>query len=417
MSSDDPVAAMLGKMVETGRLAGAATLVWRADRGAQVTTVGWRDREARLPMQRDTIFRIASMTKPITSTAALRLYEAGRFALDDPITRWAPEFAQMRVLHSPTAALDQTDPAERPITFRDLLTHRAGLTYGSFHDSPLAEAYDEVLGSDIDSELAPDEWLARLATLPLLDQPGASFHYSNATDLLGLLIARMEDAPLGEVLQRRIFGPLGMVDTGFTVPVEKRGRRAKLYGFDKAGHMEERPRGSLRTGRAGALLAERPADMAFASGGAGLWSTLDDYLAFARMFVEAGAVDGVRLLRPETLTQMTANQLTDRQRAQARLLGQPTFAAHGFGMGVAVVLNPARAAAMICQGGVGTVGWPGAYGGWWQADPTDGTVLIFLAHNVLELDQFAQGIGLDVYSAIMQFHALATAAERSSAQG
>ena len=185
-------------------------------------------------MERDTLFRIASMTKPITSTAALMLCEEGRFALNDPIARWAPEFAEMRVLRSPTGPLDETVPAERPITFEDLLTHRSGITYGAVHPGPIAQAFNEALGGDIDSEVAPDEWIARLAALPLIDQPGATLHYGHSTDLLGLLIARMEDAPLGDVLARRIFGPLGMQDTGFTVPREKAGRRAKLYGFDEA---------------------------------------------------------------------------------------------------------------------------------------------------------------------------------------
>ena len=151
--------------------------------------------------------------------------------------------------------------------------------------------------------------------------------------------------------------------------------------------------------------------MAFVSGGQGLWSTLDDYLAFARMFVGAGTVDGVRLLRPETLALMTANRLTEGQRATSDVAGMPLFAAgHGFGMGVAVVLEPEKALTTLCGGGVGAVGWPGGFGGWWQADPGDGSVMIFLAHNLVERDQFAKGIGLEVYSAIAQFHALASAA-------
>ena len=180
------------------------------------------------------------MTKPITSTAALMLFEEGRFALDDPIARWAPEFSAMRVLRSPTVRSTDTDPAERPITFEDLLTHRSGLTYGDFHAGPIAKAYEEALGGDIDSHVAPDDWIAGLAALPLIDQPGAAFHYGHSTDLLGLLIARIEDAPLGDVLERRIFGPLGMKDTGFTVPREKRDRRAGMYGFDEKGRLTRR---------------------------------------------------------------------------------------------------------------------------------------------------------------------------------
>jgi CubicO group peptidase (beta-lactamase class C family) len=404
MNGEDPIASAIGAIVNAGALAGAATLVWRDGKVIQSACVGWRDLEAKLPIERDTIFRIASMSKPITSTAALMLLEEGRFALEEPIARWAPEFSQMRVLRSPTGPLDQTDAAERPITFEDLLTHRSGLTYGGIHAGPIAKAYKETLGGDIDSEVAPDDWIAGLAALPLIDQPGAAFHYSCSTDLLGLLIARMEDTSLGDVLDRRIFGPLGMKDTGFTVPRAKRSRRAKMYGFDEGGRLAER-----LTVPAGSFMAERPEDMAFVSGGQGLWSTLDDYLAFGRMFVGAGAVDAVRLLRPETLALMTSNRLTETQRAKAEMLGMPVFTAHGFGMGVAVVLDPEKAAPTRCRGGIGTVGWPGAYGGWWQADPTDSSVMIFLAHNMFELDQFANGVGLGVYGAITRFHALASA--------
>jgi CubicO group peptidase (beta-lactamase class C family) len=405
---EDPIAAAIGAIINRGALAGVATLVWRDGKVVQAGGVGWQDMGSRQPIQRDTLFRIASMTKPITSAAALMLFEEGRFALDDPITRWAPEFSDMRVLRSPDGPLDQTNPAERLITFADLLTHQSGLTYGPFHAGPLARAYDEALGGDIDSEVAPDDWITRLATLPLIDQPGATFHYGHSTDLLGLLIARMEDAPLGDVLQRRIFDPLGMKDTGFTVPTEKRGRRAGLYGFDEAGHLMAR-----LTGPGGSTLPERPEGMAFVSGGQGLWSTLDDYLAFARLFLGAGAVDGVRLLRPETFALMPTNRLTESQRTTAELGGLPLFAAgHGFGMGVAVVLEPEKAEPILCGGGVGAVGWPGGFGGWWQADPNDNSVAILLAHNIVEMEQFAQGIGFGIYEAIATFQALASALPR-----
>jgi CubicO group peptidase (beta-lactamase class C family) len=406
MTAEDPIVAAIAQVVEAGDLAGAVTLVWRDGQIVQSAAVGWRDREAKLPVERDTLFRIASMPKPITSAAALMLLEEGRFALGEPITRWAPEFAQMRVLRSPDGPLDQTAPAARPITFDDLLTHRSGLTYGGSHPGPLDAAYRAALGGDIDSLVAPDDWIAGLAGLPLIDQPGADFHYGHSTDLLGLLIARMDGAPLGEVLRRRIFDPLGMKDTGFTVPREKWNRRSKMYGFDDAGRLI--PRATLPS----AFMAERPETMAFASGGQGLWSTLDDYLAFARLFLADGAVDGVRLMMPETLALMTTNRLTEAQRAKAQLLGMPLFTGHGFGAGLAVVLDPEKAPITRCKGGVGTVGWPGTFGGWWQADPTGGSVMIFLAHNSFELDQLANGIGIGVYGAIMAFHVLASAPPR-----
>jgi CubicO group peptidase (beta-lactamase class C family) len=405
VNPEDPIKTALEGIVNAGFLAGAATLVWRDGKVIQTAAVGWRDVDAHLPVKRDTLFRIASMTKPVTCTAALMLFEEGRFELNDPITRWAPEFSEMRVLRSPNDPLDQTDPAERSITFNDLLTHRAGLTYSSFHTGPIAKAYEDALGGDIDSHVAPDDWIKRLADLPLIDQPGAAFHYGRSTDLLGLILARMEDAPLGDVLKRRIFDTLGMQDTGFTVPREKTGRRAGLYGFNESGQLTRR-----LTGPGGSTMAERPDEMAYVSGGQGLWSTLDDYLAFARIFPGAGTVDGVRILKPETLAMMTSNQLTESQRVSAEMWGLPIFAdGHGFGMGLAVVLEPEKAATTICNGGVGAVGWPGAFGGWWQADPNDHSVMIFLTHNIIEADQFSTGVGFGVYEAITQFQKLASA--------
>jgi CubicO group peptidase (beta-lactamase class C family) len=223
-------------------------------------------------------------------------------------------------------------------------------------------------------------------------------------DLLGFLIARLEGAPLSSVLDRRVFAPLGMRDTGFIVAPQKRARSAGLCGFDGEGHLT-----ALADAPGRQALGQRPDDMTFESGGQGLWSTLDDYLAFARMLVaDRGA--GADILRPETRAMMTSNQLTPGQRDTARLLGRPLFAAgHGYGMGVAVVMEPEEADPLQCRGGVGTIGWPGAYGGWWQADPNDGSVLIFLAHNMVALDQMADGIGLEVWSTIATFHQIATA--------
>jgi len=401
----DAVEAMLDRFVSAGDIAGAATQIWRDGRVVQSAVAGWRDVAAELPIEPDTLFRIASVTKPITAVVALTLFEEGRFALDEPITRWAPEFAHMKVLRAVNGPLSETEPAARPITFDDLLTHRSGLTYGDFHTGALARAHADALGGTIDTALAPDEWIARLARLPLIDQPGAGFHYGHSTDLLGLLLARMEGVPLGEVMRQQLFEPLGMTDTGFTVPAEQRHRRAKMYGFDDDGKLAER-----QDGPGGAFMAERPETMKFQSGGQGLWSTVDDVVRFARLFVESGAVDGVRILKPETIALMTTNRLSESQRAAARMFGQRTFAGHGFGLGVAVVMDPGKAASTLCNGAVGTVGWPGAFGGWWQADPVDRSVMVFLAHNAFELTQIAKGYGLGVYAAISEFHAMGSTA-------
>jgi CubicO group peptidase (beta-lactamase class C family) len=406
MRSAEAVGRVLRAHVDAGGLAGAAALVWRRGRVVDVTTVGRRDLTANLPVERDTIFRIASMTKPVTAVAALMLFDEGRFALDEPITRVAPELAALRVLRDPDGPLDRTDASGRPITFGDLLTHRSGLSYAEFHSGPIGSAYAAALGGQIDNVLAPDEWIARLATLPLIDQPGAAFHYGHSSDLLGLLIARLESAPLGAVLERRIFAPLGMRDTGFDVPSTSPGRvrRAGLCGFDDDGTLM-----SLKATPGGHALAERPDDMTFESGGQGLWSTLDDYLIFARGLLGGGTVDGVRLLKPETCAMMATNQLTPAQRASARIFGRRLFAAgHGYGMGVAVVMEPEKADPLTCRGTAGTVGWPGAFGGWWQADPGDDSILILLAHNMPELHQMANGIGLAAWGAIAEFHEAAS---------
>lgn len=384
---------ILQKSIDEGQLAGAAVLVERQGE-TNFATAGWRDIEANLPIERDTIFRIASMSKPITSVAALMLADEGRIALDEPISRIAPEFSTPRVVRNPNGPLDDTVAAERQITFDDLLTHRSGLTYGDPHRSSLSAAYRERLGGDIDSEVAPEEWIRRLAELPLIAQPGSAMYYGNSTDLLGLLIARIEGDSLGEVLKRRIFDPLGMVDTNFYVPPEKRKRRAAAYGFDEQGRLMKR----LTWG--GVVVEERPKEMAYESGAVGLWSTLDDYLKFAKLFLGDGEVGGVRLLRQETLAKMMTNQLTHEQRANSVFLGRKPFAVgRGFGLGVSVVMEQDRAD-MFRRGNPGTVSWPGAYGGWWEADPVDNSVFVFLAHNMVDLAQMAKGIGIGVWALI-----------------
>ena len=400
MNADSPVQQALQKTVNAGDFAGAATLAWR-NGDIQTACAGWRDKEANLPVERNTIFRLASMTKPITSVAALMLVEQGRFALTDPISRYAPEFSEMRVLRSPAGPLNDTVAAERQITFEDLLTHRAGLTYAELVNGPITPAYRQTLGGEIDNHLTPDEWMARLAKLPLIGQPGVGMTYSCAPDLLGFLIARIEGMPLGVVLKRLIFDPLGMKDTGFLVPHENRHRRASAYGFDDAGGLVKVPQwGNV-------WVAERPDDMTYESGGTGLWSTVDDYLKFARLFVSGGEVDGVRLLSPATLAMMASNQLTDQQRANFTLLGQKSFAVgRGFGLGVSVVLETDKSD-WLRRGNPGTVSWPGAYGAWWEADPKIGSVLIFLATSVASMAQMSKGFGLGVWGAIGEFQQLA----------
>jgi len=358
-------------IVDQGGLSGAVTLVWRGGEVIQLNTIGHRDLASGLPMTRDTLFRIASMTKPVTSIAVMMLIEEGKLKLDDPVTRWLPELASMQVLKDPTGPVDATVPAARDITVEDLLTHRSGLAYGFTSMGPIAYAHEEKLGNPLANPHSPDVWLKALGELPLSYQPGERFHYSHATDVLGFLVARIVGKPIGEVLQARIFGPLGMIDTSFWVPPEKRVRMAKLY--------QAPPEGALKD----VSFPHTPTPPAFEGGGGGLVSTADDYLKFARMMLGRGEVDGVRLVKPESIDLMAKNRLTDEQRGHG-FMGMPFWLSQGFGLGLSMVLD-AEKHQWMGAGAEGSYGWPGAFGTWWQADPANDMILIYLIQDSMPL--------------------------------
>jgi CubicO group peptidase (beta-lactamase class C family) len=365
-----PVA--LQGVIDAGDLSGAVTLIWRNGEIVRVDVLGRADLAAATPMRRDTLFRIASMTKPVTSVAALMLMEEGRFQLSDPITPWAPEFADMKVLKSPSGPVEDTYPSPREITFDDLFTHRAGLAYGFTSVGPIAHAHQRALGDVLNADMTPDAWMAALGGLPLSFPPGERFHYSHATDVLGFVLGRMAGTGFREFLRDRIFGPLGMSDTDFFVPSEKRERAAVVYRQDdKTGALE--PVEFRSTGHA----------PAFCGGGGGLISTADDYLKFARLLLNDGELDGVRLLKPATVELMRANRLTDAQRA-IDFLGMPFWAGQGFGLGVSMITD-AEKHAWMGAGSNGSFGWPGAFGTWWQADPAKDMILIYLIQNSMPL--------------------------------
>jgi len=389
-------------VVDAGDLSGFVTLIWRKGEIAQVNVLGQRDIAAEAPMTRDTLFRIASMTKPVTSVAALMLMEEGKLRLEDPVSRWLPELADMQVLEEPTGPLNKTYPAPREITVEDLMTHRAGLAYGFTSIGPIAHAHEARLGSPLVGRMTPDDWLKALGSLPLSYPPGERFHYSHATDVLGFLAARIEGKPLGEVLRARIFEPLGMVDTDFWQPQDKRGRMAKLYRAPPEGGPLEDV--SLPMGET------RPA---FEGGGGGLISTADDYLTFARMLLGKGEADGVRLLKPETVELMAANRLTPAQRA-IPFMGLPFWAAQGFGLGLSTIMEPEKLEFMGA-GSKGSFGWPGAFGTWWQADPVQDMVMIYLIQNSMPLgpeaaSQLATGQRMGGRAALPIFQKLTYAA-------
>jgi CubicO group peptidase (beta-lactamase class C family) len=371
--------ASIREAIDAGLLAGAVTLVCRAGRTIQVNELGYRDVDARLPMQRDTIFRIASMTKPVTVAAAMGLVEDRKLTLTDPVAKWLPELSDMRVLREPGGALDKTEPARRAITVDDLMTHRSGLAYAFSVPGPLARAYGKM-----SFRQDQDRWLAELAKLPLAHQPGERLTYSHATDVLGIALSRIEGKPLSDVLAERIFQPLGMTDTGFSVGTSGRRRAATMYKLDEA-------TGQNPVLRHDVMGPAPITDPPFCTGGAGLWSTVDDYLRFARMLLEGGTLDGVRVLSEESVRLMRTDRLTDEQK-QYPFLGAPFWVGRGFGLNLSVVTDPTKSRQLFGPGGLGTFSWPGAYGTWWQADPSADLILIYLIQNHPDLTVDAAAI-------------------------
>jgi CubicO group peptidase (beta-lactamase class C family) len=356
--------------VATGDIPGVVCLVWQRGKLLQLEAAGLRDIEKKLPVERNTIFRIASMSKPVTSAAALKLIERGVMRLEDPITKWAPEFADMRVLRRPDGPMDDTYPAPRAITIEDLMTHRSGLSYSFTAKGALAQALDARFGLKLESWRSSDEWMSVLASLPLSYPPGERFNYSHSTDVLGFIVGRAAGSNLREALQELLFAPLGMADTDFWIPPEKRDRAAILYRTTAVGDFTP-------TALPGFLDESPPV---ITAGGQGLVSTADDYLAFARMLLDGGEFNGKRVLSQESIRLMTTNRLTPAQRREIQF-GIPFFMAQGFGLGLAVVDDPKRNAWMGL-GGSGSFTWPGLFGGWWQADPQRQTVMLWLQQTM-----------------------------------
>ena len=360
---------------DAGLISGAITCVWHRGNVLQVNEIGFADIEAGLPMRRDTLFRIASMTKPVTVAAAMALAEEGKLALTDPISRWLPEMTDMRVLVDPHGPLDDTVAATRPITIDDLMTHRSGLAYAFSVGGPISRAYGQVsLRQD------QDHWLAEVAALPLVHQPGDRLTYSHGTELLGIALSRIEGKPLHVVLNERIFEPLGMTDTGFFISPDARGRAATMYRIDETG--------ALQHDVMGPIPVKEPR---FCQGGAGLVSTADDYLRFARMMLGGGTVDGVRVLSDASVQSMRTDRLSEEQKQQP-FLGAPFWVGRGFGLNLSVVTDPARSAQLFGPGGLGAFSWPGAYGTWWQADPANDLILIYLIQNYPDLTAAAAAV-------------------------
>jgi CubicO group peptidase (beta-lactamase class C family) len=355
------VTTALQASVDRGEVGGIVALIYRGGAVAQVDAVGWRDEAKTLPMKRDSIFRIASMTKPITAVATLILLDEGKFKLDDPVDRWLPELANRRVLRDPTDALDSGSPSSRPIRVIDLLTHRSGIVTPRNATGPLREALTQ---ADANNSVGYDKWMEWIGDLPLAHEPGDVFNYGNSFDVLGIFVERVSGMKYPDFLRERIFEPLGMNDTAFWVPPEKQGRAAPLQDL----------------GRVPASWI--PADThepEYISAAGGLHSTVDDYLKFARMLVGDGKLGDVRLLSSRTVAAMRSDVLTPEQRKGQPFGGTDGYwTGQGFGLGIAVQKSDETSTSELGRASVGSFGWPGVFGTWWAADPKEDMILIFM---------------------------------------
>ncbi len=360
---------VMAGFVERGEVPGLVALLSRRGE-VHAEALGMRALGGSDPAERDTIFRIASMTKPITAAAAMILVEECKLRLDDPVDRLLPELADRRVLKRLDGPLDDTEPAKRPITLRDLLTFRMG--FGIVTAPPgtyrIQTAVDELsLGQGAPQPSlppAPEEWIRRLGTLPLMHQPGEKWMYHTGSDVLGVLIARASGQPFEIFLRERIFEPLGMEDTAFGVPASKVDRLATAYWTNfKTGALE------FYDSADGGQWSRPPA---FPSGGGGLVSTIDDYFAFGRMMLNHGRHNGGRILSRPSVETMTIDHLTPAQKALSGLV-PGYFDGHGWGFGVAVVTRREDVAAPV-----GSYGWDGGLGTSWRSDPSEDMVAILL---------------------------------------
>ena len=363
---------ILTSYTDDGETPGIVALISRRGQ-VEVNTIGVKKLGDKAPIERDTIFRIASMTKPITAAATMILVEQCALRLDEPVDRLLPELANRRVLKQIDAKLDDTVPAKRPITVRDLLTFRMGfgLVFVSPDSCPILKAANDLqigMGAPTPSLLpAPDEWIRRLGTLPLMHQPGEMWMYNTGADVLGVLIARASGQPFEVFLRERIFGPLGMKDTDFSVPAAKMNRfatsywlnpqTAKLEVFDEAdsGQWSHPP--------------------AFASGSGGLVSTIDDYFAFSEMLLSTGKRGTPHLLSPRSIELMRSDQLTPEQKSISGLT-PGFFDNQGWGFGMSVITRRTDIA-----GSAGTFGWNGGLGTSWRIDPREDLTTILLTQR------------------------------------
>ena len=358
---------LTAKYVEPGRIPCAQVQVLRRGELVHEAVLGLADVERGRKLARDAVFRIYSMTKPITSVAFMMLVEEGLVALDDPVSRFIPEWKDLGVFAAGIGPF-MTTPPTRPMQMVDLLRHTSGLTYGFQTRTNVDAAYRKLKISETHG-LDMDGFVNALAKLPLEFNPGEAWNYSISTDVLGVLVQRISGKPFDQFLQDRIFGPLGMTDTGFTVRENQKSRLAACYNAKPGGGME------LQDDPETSTYLTPPS---FQSGGGGLVSTADDYMKFCRMLVNRGELDGQRLLSPKTLKLMASNHLPggqDLTKLSRSLFSEATNAGVGFGLGFAVTFDPVQA---LLPSSPGEYYWGGAASTAFWIDPVEEVAVVFM---------------------------------------
>lgn len=381
----------IAKQMATGRLPGVSVLLMRHGKVVLEKAYGRADADVGKPLTLDSIFRIYSQTKPVTGVALMILFEQGKWHFDDPITRFIPEFKELRVFKGmgPDGAI-QTEPLSRSPTMRELLTHAAGFAYGLDRSSPVESAWHD---ADFMRAANTDQAITRIAALPMFDQPGMHWHYSAAVDIQGYIIERLSGQSLADFMQAHIFGPLQMHDTAFYVAAQKMSRLVGMKQID-AKRLKLIPPDTLLN-----FDYSRPPKVA--SGGAGLVSTLHDYARFAQMLLNGGELDGVRILSPAAVKLIDSNQLADEIRAKPEAFSVRSGV--GFGVDVNVTLDTAKAGTL---GGLYSFGWGGAAGTNFWVDPSDDVVFVSMMQvlqkwNDPDLKDFDNDMATLVYASLL----------------
>lgn len=353
---------VMQKYIDDKKLAGVMTLVARNGQVVHWSTQGMQDREAQIPLNENTIFRIYSMTKPVTAVAALTLWEQGKFHMQDPIDKYLPELKDLKVYVSGSGDEMVLEEAKFPIRIIDLFTHTAGFSYG-FTNSEVDKLYQALVAKG--PAKSSEDAMRSIAQLPLNHQPGTAWHYGVNTDIIGFLVERISGMKLGEYMQEHIFQPLAMQDTGFSVSAENLHRFAQIYTVGDKGQtivMENEPLGDYLS------------DPAVHNGGGGLVSTMTDYLKFAQMMLNGGEYNGVRILGRKTVEYMRSNHLPSNLIPfNAESTGE------GYGLAMSVTVDPGQSRFMSSEG---NFGWGGAASTYFRIDPKENLIMISMAQFI-----------------------------------